>query len=98
MLADHARQLEAVEIRHADVHQHDGEVPLEQQSQRFCPGAGLDEVLTELGEDDLVGHQLLRQIVYEQDVDLLVPVHGSYRWSHIRMADSSCSVSTGLAR
>ena len=35
MLADHRRQLEAVEIRHADVDQHDGDLVLEQQLKRL---------------------------------------------------------------
>jgi hypothetical protein len=47
-------------------------------------------------------------IVDEQDVDFLPVAHDvlraahdlspGYRWSHMRSADSSCSVLTGLAR
>ena len=33
MLADHRRQLEAVELRHADVDENDGDVVLEQELQ-----------------------------------------------------------------
>ena len=54
-------------------------------------------------EDRLVGQQLGRLVVDQQDVD---PVDArrrghhrrSYRCSHMRSADSSCSVLTGLAR
>ena len=35
MLADHRRQLEAVEVRHDDVDQHDGDVVLQQMLQRL---------------------------------------------------------------
>ena len=36
MLADHRRELEAVELRHADVHQDDGDVGLQQLLERFA--------------------------------------------------------------
>ena len=35
MLADHGGELEAVEVGHADVHQHDGDLVLQQVLERF---------------------------------------------------------------
>ena len=49
MLADHRRELEAVELRHADVDQDDRDVRLEQLLQRLAADARLDQVLAELG-------------------------------------------------
>ena len=54
MLADHRGELEAVELRHADVDQHDGDVRLEQLAQRLARRDGLDQVLAELAQDHLV--------------------------------------------
>ena len=45
MLADHRRELEAVELRHADVDQDDRDLVLEQLLQRFLAGRRLDEIL-----------------------------------------------------
>jgi hypothetical protein len=55
MLADHRGKLEAVELRHADVHQHDGDLVLEQVLERFLAGRRLDQVLVELTQDYLIG-------------------------------------------
>ena len=58
-----------------------------------------------LAQDRLVGQQLRWLIVDQQDVDPVDPRRGGhvvmsvlYRCSHIRSADSSCSVLTGFAR
>ena len=75
MLADHRRQLEAVELRHADVDQHDRDVRLQQMFQRLAAGGGLDQILPELLQDDLIGEQLRRLIVDQQNVDLVVRSH-----------------------
>ena len=62
---------------------------------------GLDQVLAELGEDDLVAQKLRRLIVDQQDVDF---VHrsrsagGFQRCNQSRSAENNCSVLTGLAR
>ena len=51
---------------------------------------------------DLVAEELRRLVVDQQDVDLIVGCSRrllpAQRCSHIRSADSSCSVLTGLAR
>ena len=72
MPADHLRQLEAVEIGHADVDEHDGDVGLQQRAQRLAGRVRLDQILAELAEDHLVAQQLRRLIVDEQDVDWFV--------------------------
>ena len=106
MLADHGGELEAVDAGHHHVDQHDGDVlGLEQEAQRLLRRVGLDQVLAQLGEDDLVAQELRRLIVDQQDVDLVdVLDHGAQsaggvqRCSHSRSAEKSCSVLTGLAR
>ena len=43
--------------------------------QRLSRGVGLDEVLAQLGQDDLVAQQLGRLIVDQQDVDRILRHH-----------------------
>ena len=47
VLADHRRQLEAVELRHAHVNQDDGDILLEQLLERLPGRSGLDEILAQ---------------------------------------------------
>ena len=103
MLADHGGELEAVELRHHHVDQHDGHVVgLEQDAERLVRRGRLDQVLAQLGEDDLVAQELRRLIVDQQDVDLVhrTPIRPDdvQRCSQSRSAEKSCSVLTGLAR
>ena len=70
MLADHRGELEAVQLRHADVDQNDRDFVLEQIFQRLAAGRGVDEIFVELLQDDLIAEQLRRLIVDQQDVDL----------------------------
>ena len=102
MLADHRGELEAVEVRHADVHQDDRDLRLQQILQRLLAGRGLDQVFVELMQDDLVAQQLGRLVVDQQDVDLVVFRHGdvpdSTGAATCAARTSSCSVLTGLAR
>ena len=57
-----------------------------------------------LAQNRLVGEQLRGLVVDQQDVDPVDPrrrrvmIRSSYRWSHMRSADSNCSVLTGFAR
>ncbi len=48
MLADHRRELEAVQFRHADVDQNNRDFVLEQVFERFAPRRRGDEVFAEL--------------------------------------------------
>ena len=68
--------------------------------QRLAAGGRHDQILAELLQDDLIGEQLRRLIVDQKDIDLFVVHHraADQRCSHMRMASSSCSVLTGLAR
>src|SRR5262249_36794405 len=54
VLADHRRQLEAVELGHAHVHEDDGNVMLEEVFERLFGRGGLDQPLAKLREDRLV--------------------------------------------
>ena len=75
MLADHGGELESVELRHADVDQNDRDFVLEQVFQRLAAGSGDDEIFAELLQDDLIGEQLGRLVVDQQNVHLLVVHH-----------------------
>src|SRR5262249_42083178 len=69
MLADHGSQLEAVDLGHADIHQHDGNVGPQKMLQGFSARRGLDQVLPEIAEDGLIGEQLARLIIDHEDID-----------------------------
>ena len=74
MLADHGRELEAVEFRHADIDQDDGGLVLEQELQSLARRSRLDQILPEIAKNLLVGEQLRGLIVHQQDIDFVV--HG----------------------
>src|SRR5271170_6422075 len=103
MLANHVRQLEAIQLWHADVHEYDGNVGLQKAFERVATGICPDEVLAELIEDSFIADQLTRLIIDHEDVDLVLVVQGGlwfaydqflhrYRCNHIRNAESNCSV------
>src|SRR5262249_9737960 len=69
--ADERGRLQAVHARHVDVEQDDGEVLFQHAAQRLLAGARKDEVLPQLAQDGLHDEQLLRQIIDDQDVDLV---------------------------
>ena len=75
MLADHRRQLEPVELRHADVHQDDGNLLLEQLLERLPRRRRLDQILSQAFENRLVAEQLGGLIIDQQDIDLVVHRH-----------------------
>ena len=77
MLADHRGQFEPVEIGHADIDQHDGDIGPQKLLQRLIRRAGLDQVLPELAEDHLIAEQLPRLVVDQQNVDLVLRAHGA---------------------
>jgi hypothetical protein len=77
VLADHRRQLEPVQLRHAHVHQQNGNVSLQKMRERLPRRAGLDQVLPQLAQDRLIAEELTRLIVDQEDVDLVVLAHGS---------------------
>src|SRR6202140_447147 len=118
MLADDLSQFKAVHLRHAYIHQYDGDIGLKQLLKGFFGGRRLDEVLSQVGQNGFIGEQFARLIIDHQDVYFFVDAHHSvnapysfrrispdliprpctYLCSHIRNAESSCSVLTGLPR
>ena len=68
VLPDELGGLEAVDVRHVDVEQDDGELAREHLAQRLRARAHHHQVLLELLEDRPEDEQLLRQIVDDQDV------------------------------
>ena len=66
---DQPRGLEAVDPRHLNVEQDDGEVVEEELAQRLVPRVRPDQRLAERLEDRLQREQVLRPIVDEQDLD-----------------------------
>ena len=75
VLADHARELEAVEVGHVDIHQHDGDIGAQKMVEGLAGGIGDQEILAQFLEDGFVGQQLCRLVIDQQDIDLVVPVH-----------------------
>ena len=73
--ADHRRELEAVELRHADVDQHHRDVGPQQLLERFARRAGADQRRVEVGEHRFVREQLPRLVVDEQDLNGFVLTH-----------------------
>ena len=101
MLVDQRGGLEAVHARHAHIQQDDGKVVLHELLERIHAGAGRDQVLAQLCQDDLVGEQARRLVVDEQHVHFFLRLAMppcTITDAAICAADaSSCSVSTGLA-
>src|SRR5882724_12977472 len=54
VLANHFGQFEAVEFGHADIHQQDREVHLQQQLKRFSAGRCFHQIFAEFAEHHLV--------------------------------------------
>ncbi len=75
MLANHSRELEAVEIGHAHVDQHQGDFMLEQILERLARRRRLEEVFADLRQDGLVAQQFGLLVVDQQNVDSFGCVH-----------------------
>ena len=75
MFADHGRELESVQFRHADVDQDDGHIVLEQELERFAAGGGLDQIFVEFLQDDFIGEQLRGLIVNQKNIYLILIHH-----------------------
>ena len=72
MLADHRGELEAVELGHADVHQDDRNLVLEQLLQRLLGGRGDDQIVAKLTQDHLIGEQPRGLIIDQKNLHLVV--------------------------
>src|SRR5258708_34784147 len=89
MLVHHICQLEAIDLRHTDVHQHHGDIMTEEHFQGLASRPGLDQVLTETAENGFVPAQFSPLIIYHPDISLAVPAHLfllSHRTDRIRSA------------
>src|SRR5581483_2304498 len=75
MLTHHVRQFKAVDLRHADVHQHHRNIALQQMVQRLPAGVRLHQVLAQILKNRLVAQQLRRLIVHHQNGDRIALVH-----------------------
>ena len=69
MLADHLGQLEAVQLRHADIDQDDRDIGLEQIGQRLLGRGGRDQIFAQLLQHHLIAEQLAGLIIHQQDID-----------------------------
>ncbi len=54
VLPNHIRQFEAVNLRHADIHQDNRNIPFEKIFERLSAGIGLDQILSKLLEYDFI--------------------------------------------
>jgi hypothetical protein len=97
MLPDHLGELEPVQIRHADVHQNNGNLVLEELFERLLAGRGLDQVFPQVLKDHLVGHELGRVIIDQQDADFLVWVARHLRHSTLSGA-ATCAAPKAIVR
>jgi len=69
MLSHEGSKLKSVDFRHADVHQNDCDVVMQQYSKSLARGIGLNEVLTQLAKHRFVSKQLGGLVVNHQDVE-----------------------------
>ena len=78
MPVHHVRELKAVDLGHADVHQDDGDIVSEQLLHRLAGRPGLDQVLAQLTEDRFVAEQLPSLIIDHEYVGSIAFVHGPF--------------------
>ena len=69
MFLDHLRQLEPIEIRHADVDQDDRNLVAQDLFQGLAARRRLDQILAEIAQDDLIAQQLGRLVIDQQNID-----------------------------
>ena len=72
VIADHGRELKAVDVRHVDVNKYDRDVVLEKELERLRGVARAQQIFANILENGAIGKQFRRLIVDEQDVDLVV--------------------------
>src|ERR1700678_921811 len=81
MLADHGRELKAIELRHADIHQHHGYLGFEKNFESFFRRVGFDQIFAETAEHDLIAQQLAWLIVDHENIYSFVRTHSFPRRS-----------------
>src|SRR6202021_931284 len=79
MLPDDLSEFKAVDLRHADIHQYDGNIGFEQFLESVLGRGGLDQVLSQIGEHSLIAEQFASLIVDHENVHCLVCGHHSLR-------------------
>src|SRR5262249_29602664 len=75
MLPDDLGKFEAVDLRHADIHQDGRYVSLQQLLKRVLGRVCLDQVFAEFSEDGLIAEQFARLVVDHQNVYFVVGLH-----------------------
>jgi hypothetical protein len=63
VVADHLRELEAIDLGHPHIHEDHGDVRFQQILQGFPGRTSLQQMLAELMQDRLIGEQLVRLII-----------------------------------
>src|ERR1700738_1431128 len=76
MIAHHPSEFKTVELRHAYVAEDNSDVLLKEMLEGLSGGPGLDQVFSEVLQYCLVGEELRRVIVDEQNVDR-IPGHNA---------------------
>jgi hypothetical protein len=94
VVPDHRSELKPVEVGHADVHQHDGDIIAQELIERVTSRGRLEQRLVERLEDYLIAQELRRLVVDEKDVDPVVAVHARRPIS----GATTCEVQRGAAR
>ncbi len=96
MLANHCRELEAVEIRHAHVDEDQCDFVLEQALECLARRRRLEQVFADLRQDGLVAQQLGLLIVDQQNVHL---VRMRLSCGHGALSDAAtCAARRAIAR
>jgi hypothetical protein len=76
MIAHHSSEFKTVELRHAYVAEDNSDVLFKEMLEGLSGGPGLDQVFSEVLQYCLVGEELRRVIVDEQNVDR-IPGHNA---------------------
>src|SRR5271155_5231665 len=87
MLADHVRQLKAIELWHAHVHQNHGYFILKQEVQSLSCGMRFEKIFAEILQDGFVAEQLASLVIHHEDVDAFFFLHSRphiWNWSGVR--------------
>src|ERR1700738_1624900 len=79
MLANHRSQFKTIQLRHAYVHQHYGNVDFQKKFKGLLRRSRLDQVLAKFAQHNLVAEQLGRLIIDHQNIDPFVRAHCSLR-------------------
>ena len=114
VFANQGRQLEAIELGHADVDEDHRKIGPEQVVEGLAGGVGHHEIRLEAVQNGRIGEEFRGLVVDDEDVRVVHRAstpgransvkHGfgpftcGQRCNHMRSADRSCSVFTGLAR